>query len=30
MFELNNLSGWIDCESLEEFEQDINEEIKSA
>ena len=30
MFELNNLSGWMDCESLEEFEQDINEEIKSA
>jgi hypothetical protein len=30
VFELNNLSGWIDCESLKEFEEDINEKIKSA
>lgn len=28
LFELNNLSGWKDCESLKEFEEDIDYEIK--
>ena len=30
VFELNNLSGWMDSESLKEFERDINEQIKSG
>ena len=30
VFELNNLSGWMDCESIEEFEQDIYNEINNA
>jgi hypothetical protein len=30
LYEYNNLSGWMDCESINEFEQEIIEQIKSA